>query len=591
MSTQRIQRLTIVALIIAVIGSATAVTRPTMASAPPPTMYLDSDEIATIQAAVRDQREPWYSAYQALMEDANNALDMRPRSVRDNGAGQVSGVDVFATDAPYTTDGKFNENSNRDDYLAAIAMGDAARDLGLAYAFTGDDRYARKARDLILHWMDTMKPYAWNAGPHTAGFRGNGEIELFITIPKLFYAADLTWAAEVWTDEQRATVRAWTRAIGNDAARKNYTNNFQDWRNVFLAAAGALTDEQDLLDEAFDDFRARVRVPPLDDDGNENDNNVITSVGKMNQELDRANSLTYSLYALNALVQTAEIARHHDVDLYTYQADDGRGLKLALDYHAPFAIDQEGWPHRQDEQLDRFDNVALYEVAHSYYGDDIYMEVVERWDRPMFENRIMGQVTLTHGGRTTAGQPGNPTPPPATPTAAPEPPRDDAIAIPGSFEVEDYREGGAGVGYHDKTPGNSGGAYRDGDVDIRTCNDGSNCYSVGWWSYGEWLAYDLNVTDTGSYTFEIRAATGRDDVRLALDLDEEQLTTVALPNTGSASDFTDVISDPVTLNAGQYTLKIRVTSGHSFDLNTVTVTADNAATAFDSVAYLPITLR
>src|SRR5262249_6572786 len=43
-----------------------------------------------------------------------------------------------------------------------------------------------------------------------------------------------------------------------------------------------------------------------------------------------------------------------------------------------------------------------------------------------------------------------------------------AASIPGIVEAENFNEGGEGVAYHDTTAGNTGGAYRQTDVDIAT---------------------------------------------------------------------------------------------------------------------------
>ena len=40
------------------------------------------------------------------------------------------------------------------------------------------------------------------------------------------------------------------------------------------------------------------------------------------------------------------------------------------------------------------------------------------------------------------------------------------IPVPGRIEAEDYDTNGPGISYYDTTPGNSGAAYRNDDVDI-----------------------------------------------------------------------------------------------------------------------------
>src|SRR5262249_28197149 len=46
-----------------------------------------------------------------------------------------------------------------------------------------------------------------------------------------------------------------------------------------------------------------------------------------------------------------------------------------------------------------------------------------------------------------------------------------AVNVPGRLEAENYNTGGEGVGYHDTTPGNNGGADRTDDVDIEATTD------------------------------------------------------------------------------------------------------------------------
>ena len=66
------------------------------------------------------------------------------------------------------------------------------------------------------------------------------------------------------------------------------------------------------------------------------------------------------------------------------------------------------------------------------------------------------------------------------------------------IEAENYDVGGEGVGYHDTTPGNQGGAYRAEDVDVRASSGGG--FVVGWIAAGEWLAYTVDVPVAGVYT-------------------------------------------------------------------------------------------
>jgi hypothetical protein len=148
------------------------------------------------------------------------------------------------------------------------------------------------------------------------------------------------------------------------------------------------------------------------------------------------------------------------------------------------------------------------------------------------------------------------------------------VALPGAFQVEDYRGGGEGIGYHDTTAGNAGNSYRDDNVDIQTCGDptSSPCYNVGWIAPGEWLAYDVSFATAGDYTFSIRVASPYSDKRLRLQLNGSNITgAITVPNTGGYQTWSNVVTDAVPIEAGSYTLKI-VAETSSFNMNYVTVT-------------------
>ncbi len=148
--------------------------------------------------------------------------------------------------------------------------------------------------------------------------------------------------------------------------------------------------------------------------------------------------------------------------------------------------------------------------------------------------------------------------------------------LPGTIQVEDYNPGGQDVGYFDTTAGNSGGKYRTDDVDIQQCTDpttpsGKTCYNVGWIAQGEWLAYDVNVATSGQYTFSVRYATPSNGRKLHIELDGVNVTgSINLPNTGGYQVWASVTTDPISLDAGNHTLRIVIETS-TLNLNYVTI--------------------
>jgi hypothetical protein len=147
------------------------------------------------------------------------------------------------------------------------------------------------------------------------------------------------------------------------------------------------------------------------------------------------------------------------------------------------------------------------------------------------------------------------------------------IALPGRFEVEDYRAGGAGVGFYDTTAGNSGGKYRSDNVDIQSTADTSGVFNIGWVASGEWMAYDVNVASSGSYRFNVRAATPYTGNRVHIEVDGVDVSgPMTLPNTGGWQSWTNVASALISLRAGPHTLRL-VADSNNMNLNYVQVIA------------------
>ncbi|ABD79376.1 carbohydrate-binding protein [Saccharophagus degradans] len=133
--------------------------------------------------------------------------------------------------------------------------------------------------------------------------------------------------------------------------------------------------------------------------------------------------------------------------------------------------------------------------------------------------------------------------------------------LPGKVEAENYAH------YYDTTPGNIGGAYRNQDVDIQPTTDTLGGYNVGWINAGEWLEYDIDVTQAGRYDAELRVASklGAGQVAIAIDgvARGEALT---IQSTGDWQNWATLTTQLGYLEAGLHTLRVSAMSG-GFNLN------------------------
>ncbi len=362
-----------------------------------PNIFVNQPEIDAIRVKLAASAEPWQSAYAELLRSADDALTQAPVSVTFGGLNRCGGQDIFCST------GFYDDGRGRDRYDAdqVRIVSTAVRDLGMAYAFSGQARYATKAIELIRVWAlnpDTrMRPVV----PYQ-----QAKVELYPTLSGFIYGADLIWNYPGWLPEDRAALSMWIRAFGEAAmAQTTDVNNFGNWKVALVAVAGAYLDDAPLLEHAFSEYR---RLIP----------DQVHWTGRMNQEASRTagwGGLGYSLYAIQAMAMAAEVARHRGVDLYDYTSDDGgghaargRGLRVAMDFLAPFLVDPSTWPpsgasagptplHEQSGQ-------GVYELAYSRWRDPGHLAVLSRWGRPLTMNIwALGSVTLTHANHFDLG--------------------------------------------------------------------------------------------------------------------------------------------------------------------------------------------
>jgi hypothetical protein len=141
-----------------------------------------------------------------------------------------------------------------------------------------------------------------------------------------------------------------------------------------------------------------------------------------------------------------------------------------------------------------------------------------------------------------------------------------AAMLPGVLHAENFDDGGEGIAYHDMTPGNAGGVYRQSDVDVAACTDGGYC--VGWIDTGEWLAYTVDVSTAGAYTLQFRVASAVGGGRFHAAFGLNNTTVTDVPNTGGWQNWTTVTTN-ANLAAGRQVMKLMVDAG-GFNVSAIT---------------------
>jgi len=147
----------------------------------------------------------------------------------------------------------------------------------------------------------------------------------------------------------------------------------------------------------------------------------------------------------------------------------------------------------------------------------------------------------------------NPPPPPTGSPAYGGTP----ATIPGTFEAENFDEGGQSLAYFDTTTGNAGGVYRSTDVDLESTSDAGGGYDVMKTRAGEWVTYSVSVTAAGTYVLDARVANIGTGGRFHVEIDGVDKTgPVAVPDTGGWQVWRTISIASIAITAGPHVVRV-----------------------------------
>ena len=159
-------------------------------------------------------------------------------------------------------------------------------------------------------------------------------------------------------------------------------------------------------------------------------------------------------------------------------------------------------------------------------------------------------------------------------------------SIPGKIEVENFNWGDNNTSYYDNSLGNNGGNYRATDVDIEHCLDVNGGYSIAWTAAGEWLEYDVNISQSAMYTIESRVATTYSGRNFHIEIDGVNVSSAISTNSTSGwQTWSTITTNGIALSQGLRKMKLVVDNGNvnlnyinfSLSTNTATSTINNSS--------------
>ena len=362
---------------------------------------LDASQIERSIAAL-NQSDDLAPALAALKRDADAALKVGPFTIVDEFVPASGDKHDYMSQAPYfwrdptkpdglpyiRRDGERNPEINKyPDLRVMDEMVEAVETLALAWKFTGDEKYAVKARELLFAWFvdakTRMNPNLQHAQfiPGINTGRGIGLIETR-GLTRVVDAVGLLAGSKSWTDADQKSIETWfgkfldwmieSKNGRDEAAAKNNHGTYYDIQVISFALFTGRTNFAKTVAEEARTKRIAVQIEPD---------------GRQPLELVRTKAWSYSTGNLRGLMTLARLAEHVGVDLWRFETADGRSIRKAVDYLIPFAFTDAKWPH---QQIGGFSKDALFPVvriAASNYDEPQYRELVAQVSKPRADSR------------------------------------------------------------------------------------------------------------------------------------------------------------------------------------------------------------
>lgn len=219
--------------------------------------------------------------------------------------------------------------------------------LGLSYYFTNDEKYAKKATELLkvffLNSATRMNPNL----KYAQIIRGDSKVYGTGTIdtehlPDLIDGVQLLVGSESWTTANHEALKSWfsqylnwlTTSTGGIEASEA-TNNIGTYYDLQVVTYALFTGNK-VLAKSLLEKQTYNRL-----DGQ------LKANGEQTYELVRTNAWTYCNKNLDGWFSLASVAESAGVNLWDYTSASGKSLKKAFEWMVPYGARTKAWPYQQ----------------------------------------------------------------------------------------------------------------------------------------------------------------------------------------------------------------------------------------------------
>jgi hypothetical protein len=344
-----------------------------------PMTLLSEDEAEPIHSAII-RKEAWtQDAVRRLRMEAEKRLKEGVPSVTfERPVGIALDAHDYYSEAPYwwpnpedpagpyiRKDGHINPDRFEANKNALESMCDAVFTLGTAAFLVDDERYAQRASRIINAWFINPKTRMNPNLEYAQAVRGISEGKApGIVEGRVFIRAvqgmEFLSQTGAWDAREQAAVRRWFEdyLIWLTKSKKGLDerssgNSHASWWTAQAAAIATYLEDKPVEQMAFNYYRDHIFTSQIRHDGS------------APREEERARSLSYSVFNVEAYSTICRISQVQGVDLWNLQTSNGATLATVTAYLSPFVFDPRRW-HK--EQISEFHNEGLYFLAFAGMG-------------------------------------------------------------------------------------------------------------------------------------------------------------------------------------------------------------------------------
>ena len=340
-------------------------------------------------AKVKEKADsPLYApAVKTLLRDADKALKMTPPSVMDKTMTADSGdKHDYMSMGPYwwpdpskpdglpyiRKDGQRNPELDKLDRNKLGDMSKAVTTLGLAYYFSGDEKYAQKAVDFLNVWFldakTKMNPHLTYGqtipGKNKGMGRGAGMIDIY-SFTEMIDAMTLMENSKAFTPKVKKGMKEWFTQLVEwmqtspvAAEEQRAKNNHGLAYDVQLTAYALYIGNKELAIQILKEFPAKRLFSQIEPDG------------KQPLELERTTAFGYTLFNLTHMLDMSFIGATEGIDIYNAASEDGRSITAALKFTIPYiGKPQSEWPYQQIKEWDKKQDEACWVLRKASFFD------------------------------------------------------------------------------------------------------------------------------------------------------------------------------------------------------------------------------